>query len=204
MPLAEEIGLMPSIDAWVLETACTEAARWPRNMRIAINLSPAKFTRRTLVDTVRRALAASRLAPGRLELEISERTLLQDDSDSIAQLRALHDLGVRIALDDFGTCQSSLSDLRAFPFDKIKIDQSFVGDIDTRAECAAIVAAIAGLGRSLGAETTAEGVETQTQADLVRAAGCTQAQGYFYSYPLTAQAIRALLAEPAAELRTVA
>jgi diguanylate cyclase (GGDEF)-like protein len=204
MPLAEDIGLMPSIDAWVLETACTEAAHWPGNVRIAINLSPAKFKRRTLVDTVRRALAASQLAARRLELEISERTLLQDDSDSIAQLRALHDLGVRIALDDFGTCQSSLSDLRAFPFDKIKIDQSFVGDIGTRADCAAIVAAIAGLGRSLGAETTAEGVETQTQADLVRAAGCTQAQGYLYSQPLSAGAIMVLLTEMADKQQAVA
>jgi diguanylate cyclase (GGDEF)-like protein len=204
LPLAEEIGLMPSIDAWVLETACTEAARWPGNIGIAINLSPAKFKRRTLVDTVRRALAASRLAAPRLELEISERTLLQDDSDSIAQLRALHDLGVRIALDDFGTGHSSLSDLRAFPFDKIKIDQSFVGDIDTRTECAAIVAAIAGLGRSLGAQTTAEGVETATQAELVRAAGCTQAQGYLYGQPLSAGAIMVLLTEMAAKRQAVA
>lgn len=195
LAVAEEIGVMPEIDAWVLETACTEAARWPGSVRIAVNLSPAKFKQRTLVDTVRGALAASRLAAPRLELEISERTLLQDDSDSIAQLRALHDLGVRIALDDFGTGHSSLSDLRAFPFDKIKIDQSFVAEVESRTECAAIVAAIAGLGRSLGAQTTAEGVETETQAKMVRAAGCTQAQGYLYSKPVSAAEIRTLLSE---------
>ncbi len=192
--LAEEIGLMASIDAWVLETACTEAARWPRDTKVAINLSPTKFNRRNLLEVVERALVNSGLSPRRLELEISERILLQKIADeNLATLHALRDLGVRIALDDFGTGFSSLSDLRLFSFDKIKIDQSFVAEIESRKDCAAIVAAIAGLGRSLGADTVAEGVETEAQATLVQAAGCTQVQGYLYSRPVDAGTIRTLL-----------
>jgi diguanylate cyclase (GGDEF)-like protein len=193
MPVAEEIGLMPAIDAWVLETACAEAARWPASPRVSINLSPARFKRRNLVDVVRRALAAAKIPPSRLELEISEHILLQDADHNLAALQALRDLGVRIALDDFGTGFSSLSDLRAFRFDNIKIDRSFVAEMARRHDCAAIVAAIAGLGRNLGADTTAEGVETAEQAALVRAAGCSLAQGYLYARPVSAAAIGALL-----------
>jgi diguanylate cyclase (GGDEF)-like protein len=193
MPLAEDIGLMVAIDNWVLESACAEAARWPGETVLAVNLSPAKFRRRTLVDAIRQTLAASGLSAGRLELEISERIVLQGDEGGLAQLRALHDLGVRVALDDFGVAHSSLSDLRVFGFDKIKIDQSFIAEVDTSRESAAIVAAIASIGRMLGIQTTAEGVETATQAELVRAAGCTQAQGYLYSRPVPAAQIRALL-----------
>jgi diguanylate cyclase (GGDEF)-like protein len=195
IPLAEEIGVMPSIDAWVLETACAEAAGWPGDASIAINLSPEKFKRRTLLDVVRRVLLKSGLPARRLELEISERILLREEKGSLALLRGVRDLGVRVALDDFGVAHSSLSDLRVFSFDKIKIDRSFVAEMESSKESAAIVAAIAGLGRSLGAEITAEGVETEAQAKLVRAAGCTQAQGYLYSRPLPVAAIRALLAE---------
>jgi diguanylate cyclase (GGDEF)-like protein len=194
MPLAEEIGLMASIDSWVLDQATAEAARWPRDVRIAVNLSPAKFKRRNLVEAVERALAKSGLAPQRLELEISERIPLREDDGSVAALRALHGLGVRIALDDFGTGSTSLTDLRAFRFDKIKIDQSFVAEMEHRPECAAIVAAIAGLGHNLGSDTTAEGVETESQAELACAAGCTQAQGYLFSRPVPAREIAALLA----------
>jgi diguanylate cyclase (GGDEF)-like protein len=193
MPVAEEIGLMPAIDAWVLETACAEAARWTGAPRIAINLSPAKFKRRNLVDVVRRALASSKLLARRLELEISERILLQEEDHNVTALQALRDLGVRIALDDFGTGFSSLSDLRAFRFDNIKIDRSFVAEMATRHDCSAIVTAIAGLGRNLGADTTAEGVETQEQAALARAAGCSLAQGYLYSRPVSAAAVRKFL-----------
>jgi diguanylate cyclase (GGDEF)-like protein len=195
MPVAEEIGLMVAIDTWVLETACAEAARWPAEIVVAINLSPAKFRRRTLVKAVQHALMSSDLPAQRLELEISERVVLHQDEGNLAQLFALHDLGVRIALDDFGVAQSSLSDLRLFGFDKIKIDQSFVAEIERSHGAAAIVAAVASLGRTLGAETTAEGVETAAQAELVRAAGCTQAQGYFYSRPISADEIAALLRE---------
>ena len=200
MPVAEEIGLMPAIDAWVLETACAEAARWPASPRIAVNLSPAKFKRRNLVDIVRRALASSKLPARRLELEISERILLQEEDHNVTALQALRDLGVRIALDDFGTGFSSLSDLRAFRFDNIKIDRSFVAEMATRHDCAAIVTAIAGLGRNLGADTTAEGVETQEQAALVRAAGCALAQGYLYSRPVGAATVRKLLASADEEI----
>jgi EAL domain-containing protein (putative c-di-GMP-specific phosphodiesterase class I) len=144
---------------------------------------------------VRHALGEARLPPHRLELEISERILLRGDDGNVAALQALRDLGVRVALDDFGTGVSSLSDLRAFRFDKIKIDKSFVAEMESRADCTAIVAAIAGLGRSIGADTTAEGVEIQAQADLARAAGCTEAQGYLFSRPVSAGAIAALLRE---------
>jgi diguanylate cyclase (GGDEF)-like protein len=204
MPVAEEIGLMTAIDAWVIETACAEAMRWPGAVSIAINLSPPKFKRRNLADVVRRVLAATGLPARRLELEISERILLRGEEEGIAALQALRDLGVRIALDDFGTGHSSLSDLRVFRFDKIKIDRSFVAEMESRGDCAAIVAAIASLGRSIGAATTAEGVETAAQADLVRAAGCTEAQGYLYSYPLPAGAIMGFLREAEGREREVA
>jgi diguanylate cyclase (GGDEF)-like protein len=200
MPIAEEIGLMPEIDRWVLGTACTQATLWQGEIVVAVNLSPAIFASEALVDTVRTALADAGLAARRLELEISERTMLQEESGTLAHLRALHDLGVRVALDDFGVAHSSLSDLRVFSFDKIKIDRSFVAELEISQESAAIVAAIATLGRNLGAETTAEGVETQRQAELVRAAGCTEAQGYLYSRPVPAAEIRALLNDAGARM----
>jgi diguanylate cyclase (GGDEF)-like protein len=193
MTAAEEIGLMPAIDAWVLKTACVQAATWSGEIVLAANLSPAIFARETLADVVRTALANAGLPARRLELEISERIMLHEEPGTLAHLRALHDLGVRVALDDFGVAHSSLSDLRVFSFDKIKIDRSFVSELEISQESAAIVAAIATLGRNLGAETTAEGVETQRQAELVRAAGCTEAQGYLYSRPVPAAEIRALL-----------
>jgi diguanylate cyclase (GGDEF)-like protein len=195
MTIAEDIGLMPIIDTWVLETACAEAATWPGEIVVAANLSPAIFACNTLADIVRVALAKANLPARRLELEISERIMLQEETGTLAHLRALRDLGVRVALDDFGVAHSSLSDLRVFSFDKIKIDRSFVAELEISQESAAIVAAIATLGRNLGAETTAEGVETQRQAELVRAAGCTQAQGYLYSRPVPAAEISALLNE---------
>jgi len=193
MTTAEEIGLMPAIDAWVLKTACAQAATWSGEIVLAANLSPAIFARDTLADVVRTALANAGLPARRLELEISERIMLHEEPGTLEHLRALHDLGVRVALDDFGVAHSSLSDLRVFSFDKIKIDRSFVAELEISQESAAIVAAIATLGRNLGAETTAEGVETQRQAELVRAAGCTEAQGYLYSRPVPAAEIRALL-----------
>jgi diguanylate cyclase (GGDEF)-like protein len=200
MSIAEDIGLMPRIDDWVLKTACAQAALWPGEIVVAVNLSPAIFIRETLVDSVRTALAAVSLPARRLEVEISERIMLQEESRTLAHLRALRDLGVRVALDDFGVAHSSLSDLRMFSFDKIKIDRSFVAEMEISQESAAIIAAIATLGRSLGAETTAEGVETQLQADLVRAAGCTEAQGYLYSRPVPAAEIRALLNQAGARM----
>jgi len=204
IPVAEEIGLMPDIDLRVMATACGEAARWSHDTKVAVNLSPVMFKRSDIVEAVRRVLAVTGLAPQRLELEVSERTLLREDNGTLAALRSLRELGVRIVLDDFGTGYTSLSDLRAFSFDKIKIDQSFVAEMAASQESAAIVAAIGGLGHSLGVDTTAEGVETPDQAELVRAAGCTQVQGYLYSRPIDARALRALLTNTDARRSAVA
>ena len=183
IPLAEEMGLIVPLGEWVLREACKEAARWPDTIKVAVNLSPVQFRNRGLVTTVTQALAAARLSPHRLELEITEAVLLQNDEMTVAMLHQLRALGVRISMDDFGTGYSSLSYLRSFPFDKIKIDRSFIKDIDRNRDSAAIIKAIASLGASLGIETTAEGVETEEQLDIVRRAGCTAMQGYLVSKP---------------------
>jgi len=183
IPLAEELGLIVSIGEWVLKTACMQAVKWPANLKLAVNLSAAQFKRGNLVATVRSALAESGLAPERLELEITESVLLTQNAYNLALLRGLKQLGVSIVLDDFGTGFSSLSYLRMFPFDTIKIDRSFVCDMSTREDCAAIIAAVTSLSRTLGIRTTAEGVETREQFDLLRAAGCTLAQGFMLSKP---------------------
>ncbi len=183
IPLAEELGLIVPMGEWVLRTACKEAVKWPADLKLAVNLSAAQFKRGNLVATVRSALAESGLAPERLELEITESVLLTQNAYNLALLRGLKQLGVSIVLDDFGTGFSSLSYLRMFPFDTIKIDRSFVGDMSTREDCAAIIAAVTSLSRTLGIRTTAEGVETREQFDLLRAAGCTLAQGFMLSKP---------------------
>ena len=177
------MGLIVPLGEWVLREACNEAARWPDPVKVAVNLSPVQFRNRGLVTTVAQALAAARLAPNRLELEITEAVLLQDDETIVTMLHQLRALGVRISMDDFGTGYSSLSYLRSFPFDKIKIDRSFIKDIDRNRDSAIIIKAIASLGQSLGIETTAEGVETEEQLDIVRRAGCTEMQGYLVSPP---------------------
>jgi diguanylate cyclase (GGDEF)-like protein len=189
IPLAEEIGLIDSLGAWILGEACAEAATWPANVRIAVNLSPAQFRRGDLVDVITGALGRSGLAAERLELEITESVLLQKSEGNLATLHAIKSLGVSIVLDDFGTGYSSLGYLRMFPFDKIKIDRVFVQELASRADCAAIVCAITGLARSLGIVTTAEGVETEEQLALVRAAGCNQVQGYLFGRPVPAGAL---------------
>jgi diguanylate cyclase (GGDEF)-like protein/PAS domain S-box-containing protein len=183
IPLAEEMGLIVPLGEWVLREACKECARWPDPIKIAVNLSPVQFRNRGLVAMVTHALAAARLSPHRLELEITEAVLLQDDEMIVAMLHQLRALGVRISMDDFGTGYSSLSYLRSFPFDKIKIDRSFIKDVERNRDSASIIRAIAGLGASLGIETTAEGIETEEQLDLVRRAGCTEMQGYLVSPP---------------------
>jgi predicted signal transduction protein with EAL and GGDEF domain len=183
IPIAEENGLIVPLGEWVLRQACSEATQWPASIRVAVNLSPMQFKGRGLVATVAGALAAAGLAANRLELEITEAALLQDDAAIIATLHQLRALGVRISMDDFGTGYSSLSYLRSFPFDKIKIDRSFVSDLDRGRDSAAIIRAVAGLGASLGMETTAEGVETAEQLDLVRRDGYTEVQGYFLCPP---------------------
>jgi diguanylate cyclase (GGDEF)-like protein len=187
IPVAEETGLIAQLGNWVIGQACREAAAWPTRLNVAVNLSPVQFRSRTLVDTVVSALEASGLSPPRLEVEITESVLLQDNETTLDMLHQLRALGVRVALDDFGTGYSSLSYLRSFPFDKIKIDQSFVRELSTRADCLAIVQSIARLGASLRMTTIAEGVETDEQVRQLRAAGCIEAQGYLFGRPTPAR-----------------
>jgi diguanylate cyclase (GGDEF)-like protein/PAS domain S-box-containing protein len=177
--IAEEVGFIVPLGEWVLRKACDDAASWPPYMRLAVNISPAQCSA-ALTQTVMNALAASRLPPDRLELEITESALLQDNDVTLATLHQLRKLGVKIAMDDFGTGYSSLSYLRSFPFDKIKIDQSFVKEVLVHPESLVIVRAVAGLGLSFGVPTTAEGVETREQFEQIREAGCTQCQGYLF------------------------
>ncbi len=193
VPLAEETGLIVPLGGWVLRQACLAAAGWPETVRVAVNLSAAQFKTNGLVATVAEALAGSGLRPDRLELEITESVLLHDTHAALAILNELRAIGVRIAMDDFGTGYSSLGYLRSFPFDKIKIDQCFVRDIGSNEDCRAIVRAVTGLGLSLGIATTAEGVETWEQLDRVRAEGCQEVQGYFFSRPVPADEVLAVL-----------
>jgi diguanylate cyclase (GGDEF)-like protein len=192
IPLAEEIGLIVPIGEWALRQACTRAAQWPSHLKIAVNLSPVQFRNPGLVQTIVGALASSGLAPERLELEITEAILLQDTETTLSMLYRLRELGVRIAMDDFGTGYSSLSYLQSFPFDKIKIDRSFVRDIAESSGSLNIVRAVAALAKGLGMTATAEGVETAQQLDTVRAEGCTEMQGYLFSRPLPAHEIEKL------------
>jgi diguanylate cyclase (GGDEF)-like protein len=192
IPIAEEIGLTDHIGAWVLNTACREALTWPGDVRIAVNVSPVQFKTKRLVQTVKNALNASGLNPQRLELEITESVLLLDTEATLATLNELRRIGVTIAMDDFGTGFSSLNCLKNFPFDKIKIDKSFVRDMANRDGSHAIVRAVTSLGKSLGMVTTAEGVETHEQFEYVRAEGCMEAQGFLFSHPLPAERVVAL------------
>ena len=187
IPLAEETGLIVPMGEWALRQALNEAAKWPRHIRVAVNLSPVQFNARNLTQLVMSALASSGVEASRLELEITESLLLQNRETTRATLHQLRDLGVRIALDDFGTGFSSLSYLRSFPFDKIKIDQSFIAGLaDGNGESLAIVRAVARLGASLGVATTAEGVETELQLDIARREGFTEAQGFWIGRPQSA------------------
>ncbi len=193
IPLAEEIGLIGPLGEWVLKQACSEAASWERDLTVAVNLSPAQFRNNTIVLSVISALGASGLPATRLELEITETVLLQDTASVLDALHQLRTLGVRISMDDFGTGYSSMSYLRSFPFDKIKIDRSFVAELGKNTDCVAIIRAVTGLGESFGMATTAEGVETEDQLKILRSAGCTQAQGYLFSPPQPAKDIPLLL-----------
>jgi diguanylate cyclase (GGDEF)-like protein len=178
IPLAEETGLILPLGEWILRTACSHAAQWPERVGVAVNLSAVQFRNRNLVQLTMNALAASGLPPYQLDLEITESVLLQDEANILAVLRQLRALGIRISLDDFGTGYSSLAYLRSFPFDKIKIDRSFVQDMLFRKDCQAIVRAVIGLAQSLGIATIIEGVETQEQLDAAKSDGCTEGQGY--------------------------
>ncbi|MBY3026981.1 putative bifunctional diguanylate cyclase/phosphodiesterase [Rhizobium leguminosarum] len=193
IPLAEETGLIVPLGEWVLRQACRDAASWPGHVRVAVNLSPVQFRSHSLVHTVVSALADSGLSACQLELEITESVLLADSETALATLHHIKGLGVRIAMDDFGTGYSSLSYLRLFPFDKIKIDQSFIRELGNSKDCAAIVKAVVDLGSSLGITTTAEGVETGDQRDRVKEHGCTEIQGYLFGKPLPLSHVEALL-----------
>ena len=197
IPLAEQTGVITSIGEWVLRTACREAASWPNDHSIAVNVSGVQFAHPNLVKVVMSALAESGLAPQRLELEITESVMLDDQGQSLTVLNNLRSLGVRMALDDFGTGYSSLGYLRRFSFDKIKIDQSFVRGTANDPAGQAIVRAISSLGQSLGMKTVAEGVETREQFDRVVADGCTDVQGYLISRPLPSGQIASFLDERA-------
>jgi diguanylate cyclase (GGDEF)-like protein/PAS domain S-box-containing protein len=198
IPLAEETGLIVPLGECVLRKACADAAGWSQDVAVAVNLSPVQFKNPNLVASLKAALEASGLPAHRVELEITESVLLQNSAATLAVLHELRALGVRISLDDFGTGYSSLSYLRSFPFDKIKIDRSFVHELATRDDSMAIVRAVTGLGRSLGIVTTAEGVETDAQFDLLRREGCTQVQGYLFSPPRPAAEVEEMLAKPRA------
>jgi diguanylate cyclase (GGDEF)-like protein len=198
IPLAEEIGVIVPLGAWVIQQACRDAATWPSHVGVAVNLSSAQFKGLSLVQTVVSALDASGLSPLRLELEITESALLADNESTIATLNHLRALGVRIAMDDFGTGYSSLSYLRSFPFDKIKIDRSFIKDLGEKNDCSAIVKAVASLGAALGMTTTAEGVETAEQLRQIREQGCTEVQGYFFGRPCPAADLRDLFQQKTA------
>ncbi|HEY0909090.1 MAG TPA: EAL domain-containing protein, partial [Bradyrhizobium sp.] len=199
IPIAEETGLIVPIGAWVLRRACQEALGWPADVTVSVNLSAVQFKSSDLVRVVRDVLASTGLPAGRLELEITESTLLEDNAATLQTLRELGRLGVRFSMDDFGTGYSSLSYLRSFPFDKIKIDQSFIRDLTARTNSLAIVRAIVGLGRSLNMLTTAEGVETREQFESLRAEGCNEVQGYYLSQPRPAADIPEMLSSRSCE-----
>jgi diguanylate cyclase (GGDEF)-like protein len=192
--VAEETGLIGDLGAWALRRACAQALCWPDSVRVAINLSPLQI-RQNLVENVLAALAETGMAPGRLELEITEPVLLQDSRNTIAVLHQLRQLGVRIIMDDFGTGYGSLSYLRSFPFDKIKVDQSLIADIEHSEEVRAVSETVAGLGRSLGMETVAEGIETFEQLRMVRNLGFSEGQGYYFSPAVPAKDMERLFNE---------
>jgi diguanylate cyclase (GGDEF)-like protein len=190
IPIAEDTGLINQLGEWVLTTACAEAATWPEDIKLAVNVSPVQFKSGTLALKIVAALAAPGLAANRLELEITEAVLIRDDEAALAILHQLRGIGVRIALDDFGTGYSSLSYLQRFPFDKIKIDRCFVNDLGEPDGSSSIVQAIVNIAAARHMTTTAEGVETRQQQELLRALGCAEMQGYLFSP-----------AQPAAELK---
>jgi diguanylate cyclase (GGDEF)-like protein len=201
IPVAEETGLINGLGGLMLRRACMDAAFWPDDVRVAVNLSPAQFRTGNLLSIVMDALKLSGLPPKRLELEITETLLLEKSSQVLATLHALRALGVRISMDDFGTGYSSLSYLRSFPFDKIKIDQSFVRDLGSNRDAQAIVRSIISLGIGLGVTITAEGVETEAELSRLRAEGCHEGQGFLFSRARpNAEIVRLLQAQCGAEI----
>jgi predicted signal transduction protein with EAL and GGDEF domain len=208
IPLAEEIGFIVQIGEWVIRQACATASQWPENLHVAVNISAVQFRNAGLMQVIVGALAASGLRPTRLEIEITETALLQNKETTLAVLHQLRSLGIRIAMDDFGTGYSSLTYLQCFPFDKIKIDRSFVKDITENAGSLNIVRAVAALANGMGMTATAEGVETREQLDRIVSEGCTEMQGFLFSQPLPVHEIERLFLSnretPRAPGRTVA
>ncbi|KAB1073927.1 EAL domain-containing protein [Methylobacterium planeticum] len=204
IPLAEELGLIIPLGEWVMRRACQEASRWPDGLKVAVNVSAVQFTSARLIGAVRDALAVSGLPGRRLELEITESVLVANPGTTTAMLHSLKGLGARVSMDDFGTGYSSLSYLRSFPFDKIKIDQSFVRDLGQADDSGFIVRAVIGLGASLGMTTTAEGVETEAQLARLRGEGCDEVQGYLFSRPVPSSEIPGLLRRWNGEARAIA
>jgi diguanylate cyclase (GGDEF)-like protein/PAS domain S-box-containing protein len=204
IPLAEDTGMIAHISAWVLRTACADAAKWPAHVKVAVNLSPVQFRKTNLADVVMNALAEAGLAPDRLELEITETALIESAAECLPALHRFKNAGIAIALDDFGTGYSSLSQLTMFPFDRIKIDKSFTQNLTKRAECAAIISAALTLAQSLDIATTAEGVETKDQYKLLRLAGVTSLQGFLFKRPCPVSEIDFDIVYGAAALAEVA
>jgi EAL domain-containing protein (putative c-di-GMP-specific phosphodiesterase class I) len=204
VPVAEDTGLIVPIGAWVIREACSRAASWPEHVRVAVNVSAVQFHRGALNESILRALADSGLAPNRLEVEITESIFLEGGETTLRLLHALRSLGIRIALDDFGTGYSSLSYLQSFPFDKLKIDRSFIQNLLTRDGATAIVHAITELANALGIETTAEGVEETAQLMELRAHGCSSVQGYLFAEPMAASEVEQLFSEGSDALQNVA
>ncbi len=198
IPIAEETGLIAQIGEWVLRQACQEATRWPANTRVAVNLSPVQFERSDIISIVASALRDTRLPPSRLELEITEGVVMRDMGDVLATMRRLQALGVRLALDDFGTGYSSLSYLRSFPFDKVKIDASFLADL--HGDGGTIIRAVLGLCGHLELDTLVEGVETEEQLHWLRVEGCTEVQGHLFSPPRPAQGVAEIISNVAARI----
>jgi predicted signal transduction protein with EAL and GGDEF domain len=195
IPLSEETGLIVPIGRWVLQQACRDALRWPGHVPVAVNVSAVQFARGALARDVEQALSDTGLPPRRLELEITETAMIKDPATVLSVLHQLRERGVRIALDDFGAGYSSLSHLRSFPFDQLKIDRSFVRDAPERADLRAIIRGVATIADGMGMRTTAEGVETAEQMAAVRELGCTSVQGYLLGRPMAAEAISALVGQ---------
>jgi diguanylate cyclase (GGDEF)-like protein len=193
IPLAEEIGLIVQLGEWVLQRACQQAMLWPEPLKVAVNISTVQFKGRHLVQAVTQALQDSGLDPGRLELEITESVMIHDFDSALSVLHQLKKIGVSISMDDFGTGYSSLGYLRSFPFDKIKIDQSFVKELGKKSDCIAIIRAVTGMCESLGITATAEGVENAEQLGFLQAEKCTEIQGYLVSKPRAAREIPDLI-----------
>ena len=204
IPIAEETGLIVAIGEWVLNKACNETANWPDHVKVAVNVSPAQLKSRGFLKTVTDAIAESGMSAHKLQLEITETVLMQNTFATLETLHELRKLGVQIAMDDFGTGYSSLSYLRSFPFDKIKIDRSFIQDLANGAEPLAIVHAVAGLAKCLNITSTAEGVETQKQLETLQAIGCTEMQGYLFSRARPVSEVSQFFAKEAAEAASAA